>query len=169
MNIEALGNIGDFVSGIAVLVTLVYLAMQIRTNTRALELASRERVATEYREVSDYYGNPPVARAMSAALRRYPDIDYDQIAYFHTAMNKESLFFQAVYARHESGQLEDDTYQAYLRWYSSLIATPGGSRWFDDVARPIYMPRMLRDVDETVESGNHPDAMMVPIHRIDPG
>ncbi len=35
--LEALGNIGDFVGGLAVVVTLVYLAMQIRQNSRQME------------------------------------------------------------------------------------------------------------------------------------
>ena len=34
MSLEALGNIGDFVGGVAVVVTLLYLAVQIRQNTR---------------------------------------------------------------------------------------------------------------------------------------
>jgi len=42
--IENLGNIGDFVGGIGVVVTLVYLATQIRQNTRAIRLASIQQV-----------------------------------------------------------------------------------------------------------------------------
>jgi len=37
MNLDALGNIGDFVGGIAVIATLVYLAIQIRQNTRQVQ------------------------------------------------------------------------------------------------------------------------------------
>ena len=36
MTLQDLGNLGEFVSAIAVVVTLVYLALQIRHNTRAL-------------------------------------------------------------------------------------------------------------------------------------
>ena len=34
MNLEVLGNLGDFVGGIAVVLTLIYLAVQIRENTK---------------------------------------------------------------------------------------------------------------------------------------
>ena len=37
ISIQDLGSIGEFVSSIAVLITLVYLAIQIRLNTRQLE------------------------------------------------------------------------------------------------------------------------------------
>ena len=40
--LEALGNIGDFVGGIAVILTLIYLAVQIRDNTRSTRLAAMQ-------------------------------------------------------------------------------------------------------------------------------
>ena len=36
LNLEALGNLGDFVGGIAVVVTLIYLALQVRQNNEQL-------------------------------------------------------------------------------------------------------------------------------------
>ena len=51
--LEALGNIGDFIGGIGVVITLAYLAVQIRHNTRAgcedskhLELQERTQFNT---------------------------------------------------------------------------------------------------------------------------
>ena len=38
---QLLGNFGEFVGAIAVVVTLVYLAVQVRQNTHALELNQR--------------------------------------------------------------------------------------------------------------------------------
>lgn len=38
--LDTLGNLGDFVGGIAVLVTLIYLAIQIRQNTAQVKMAS---------------------------------------------------------------------------------------------------------------------------------
>ena len=44
MNFESLGNIGDFVGGIGVIVTLAYLALQIRQNTAATKADSYQSV-----------------------------------------------------------------------------------------------------------------------------
>ena len=40
MTLTQLANIGEFVGGVAVLVTLVYLAVQVRANSRALQSAA---------------------------------------------------------------------------------------------------------------------------------
>lgn len=37
MNFDTLGNIGDFVGGIAVIISVVYLAIQIRKNTQEVQ------------------------------------------------------------------------------------------------------------------------------------
>ncbi len=46
MTLQDLGNIGEFVAAIATLITLIYLAAQIRQNTRAVRSASLDSVAT---------------------------------------------------------------------------------------------------------------------------
>jgi hypothetical protein len=47
---ETLGNLGDFIGGIAVVVTLVYLAIQVRQNTIALRTASRQEIVRAFRD-----------------------------------------------------------------------------------------------------------------------
>ena len=42
MNWEAIGALGETVGALAVLVTLVYLAMQIRQNTKTVQAAKTE-------------------------------------------------------------------------------------------------------------------------------
>ena len=45
--IEKLGNIGEFVAAIATVITLIYLAFQLRQNTRALKAAAFQNVTSE--------------------------------------------------------------------------------------------------------------------------
>lgn len=43
MNLETLGNLGEFVSGIVVVISLIYLAMQVRHNTRSIRTENYAR------------------------------------------------------------------------------------------------------------------------------
>ncbi len=38
---QLLGNYGEFIGAIAIVVTLIYLAMQLRQNTRAIQSSER--------------------------------------------------------------------------------------------------------------------------------
>ena len=40
MNLEQLANLGEFVGGIAVIASIVYLAIQIKQNTRSVKSAT---------------------------------------------------------------------------------------------------------------------------------
>ena len=40
-----------------------------------------------------------------------------------------------------------------LGWFSSIVATPGGSHWWEKTARPIFTPGMIVAVDERLASG----------------
>lgn len=159
MEIQDLGSIGELIAAIATVGTLVYLAVQIRANTVATQTSSRLDVARDYRDVMSLNLNLDNAKALRAGLRNYPTLDYDQRILFSTVVADEALFFQGVFAQHETGQLEDETYQAYLQWFSCLIDTPGGTYWWDETARPVYMNRMVVAVDERIAQGNLPDVL----------
>ena len=46
--LDALGNLGDFIGGLAVVVTLIYLAVQIRQNSRHMQLNTAAVQAAAY-------------------------------------------------------------------------------------------------------------------------
>ncbi len=51
MNIMGLGAIGELMGGVAVLVTLVYLAVQVRQNTNAIKVSSYRSAKAEFNRV----------------------------------------------------------------------------------------------------------------------
>ena len=77
------------------------------------------------------------------------------------------LFFQGAFALYESGQLEESTYRAYLDWFASIIATPGGAIWWETVGRPIWAPGMVTAVDERLAVGGLQDIRTLPHLRLD--
>lgn len=47
MTVETLGHLGDFIGGLAVIASLLYLAVQIRQNTRAVRSSSYHQAAEQ--------------------------------------------------------------------------------------------------------------------------
>ena len=54
MNWEAIGTIGEILGAFVVIVTLFYLAMQIRQNTKAQSIATFESAMSGFNEVIRY-------------------------------------------------------------------------------------------------------------------
>ena len=49
MTIQDMGAVGEMIGGIAVIITLIYLTLQIRQNTRAVRLNTGHAVTEEFR------------------------------------------------------------------------------------------------------------------------
>ena len=167
MNWEAIGAVGEVVGAAGIILTLLYLAAQIKSNTVATQTASRLDVSRDYREVNRLSLDIVTAKAFRNGLQDYPNLEYEQRVLFSTVITNEALFFQGVFAQFESGQLESETYEAYLLWFSSLIKTPGGSAWWEETARPIFMGRMLVAVDDRIVKGDLPEILDMAGYRDD--
>jgi hypothetical protein len=71
MTLDDLGNIGEVVSAIAVVVSLLYLGIQIRQNTRSVRSASFQELLNHIAQVNLRVGeNPEVAALYRAANER---------------------------------------------------------------------------------------------------
>ena len=155
--LEALGNLGDLIGGLAVVVTLIYLAGQIRQNTLALRTASRQGIADRFSTVNRLFLEPATARAFSMGLSQSPGLPFNDRSLFYTMMSEQALFFQSALALYESGHLPEETYSAYLDWTASLIATPGGTAWWNTEARHGLPPSMVSAVDGRLSRGDLAD------------
>ena len=68
MTIIELGALGEFVGAIAVVATLIYLAVQIRQNTRSMDANRRLALAQTYQMRSDALQSMVTAAAASSHL-----------------------------------------------------------------------------------------------------
>lgn len=72
---------------------------------------------------------PGRAQAFAEGLRSFPDMPEEDRSAFGILLGDLALFMQSAFALHEAGTLEEETYQAYLTFFVSHIATPGGRVW----------------------------------------
>jgi len=59
MSLEALGNLGEFVSSIAVLVSLVYLAIQIKKSTETERTSTYRSIVCDFGQVNQILASDP--------------------------------------------------------------------------------------------------------------
>jgi hypothetical protein len=73
MNWEALGAIGEIVGAVAVVLTLGYLAVQIRQNTRTLRTSSHQASLDGFRELNRVLNELPELALIYRRGRNEPD------------------------------------------------------------------------------------------------
>jgi hypothetical protein len=161
VNIQDFGSIGELLAALATIATLIYLARQVNANTRATQASSRLEISREYRTTARVLFDVDIQHAWSYGLKHYPDMPFEQGSRFANYFSDQALLFQGVFALYDHDQLEEETYGAYLNWFSALVATPGGMKWWEAIGRQIFVANAVSVVDERIAQGGLPDLLQL--------
>lgn len=132
--LETLDSIGGFLGGVGVIVTLLYLAKQIRDNSRATRVAAMQSAMLAGQQLAMLPAqDPAVARVLLIGLTEPDKLDeneFQQFRYFIMAMLRvaEDLFVQ-----HAAGVIDDETWAARAKSYRTLLSLPGGRQVWNSV------------------------------------
>jgi hypothetical protein len=148
MSIVELGALGEFVGAMAVLVTLVYLVLQIRQNTRSIRSQSRfhvlETVASDMKivQTSDYWD---VARKISSGSASRADRTKWAMTLTNWFSHQEMLYWEVV-----DGTLPESFSETLeFRVAGTLMHPEVRSVW--DAWRGLYTREFQEYVDDLFE------------------
>jgi hypothetical protein len=132
MNWEALGAIGEIVGAIAVVVTLGYLAVQIRQNTKAVKASTHQSLidsTLSYQALT--LNNPEVARIRLAGSRSFSELTEEDQYRCRAAMEMMFRLFENAFVQHGRGTLDDEGWHRYAEAVRYHFApSPGVVEWW---------------------------------------
>jgi hypothetical protein len=160
--LEELGNIGDFLGGIGVVITLLYLAYQIRVNTRQLKSdAETAQVNAEDRATSDvsrWIGeiveNRDVAELWAKGLKDIDHLDgVDRLRFEMLGMQLLHAW-QIAFRRAEQGG-HSEVWRYALQNFKIYDRAPGFRQlWTKN--KGVLMPSFFAALEQAAtDSGSH--------------
>ena len=105
---QLLGNVGEFVGAVAVVVTLVYLARQIRFSARAQTTAIQHEILTEFRKGQELLiENPDLLDAfVKLALNQVvPESSQVKLQIY---IGNQFRIYEELYLAHLKGSVDDE-------------------------------------------------------------
>ncbi len=149
MNIMELGAIGELVGGVAVLATLIYLALQVRQTAASGRLAATSAIHENFNYVSSFFaaGSDESIIALEA-MSGVEGLTPKQRFRWGSQLYTMYCHFEMVYYLRKQGLIEPDEERramALLDWYQ---AAPGVRAWwhgniYDD--RPLKISRLFSE------------------------
>jgi len=130
MNWEALATIAEVIGAIGVIVTLAYLARQIRDNTKQSKLSSIRAINASTDSAFEPIYIPENTRIWTMGLATPDVLDDSERHVFDLLMTRLIASFDATTYQYEQGALPSQLYDGYAAFFSSFVATPGGSAWY---------------------------------------
>jgi hypothetical protein len=119
MTLSDLASIGSFVSGLAVLASLVYLSLQIRQTERNQQASIRQGRINRAVELEAARMEPFVAEAITNGIAGDQNLTPQQLAIFVSYAAAYFLHAEDTYYQHEMGLLNEAgfaTFAAYQRY-----------------------------------------------------
>ena len=163
--LEDLGNLGDFLGGLAVIATLLYLALQVRQNSKQIAQNSEWLKAQAFRAdhsahhdtTSLIATHPDLANIFSRGSSDPDALEPEEWLRFATLFAPMVGNYQSTHYQWTKGLIEDDYWNNHVYTLKVLLRTPGGRRYWEIFALN-HDPRFRSYIDENVLGPSSPAA-----------
>ena len=134
MTISDLGDLGDFLGGIGVIITLIYLAIQIRRNTTTVRTASLDSAYTSHMEFQrTVWSDPDLNKLWFAGLLgEEPLVATDGRRFFFMLISCARVWENA-YIKAQEGSLETKAWAGLNQELLDVFSAPGVQPYWGEV------------------------------------
>jgi hypothetical protein len=142
--LEDLGNLGDFLGGLAVIATLIYLAVQVRQNSQQIAQnsewlkaqASHADLGAQHATTSLIATNADLASIFYRGNSDPDELGPEEWLRFVTLLAPMVGNYQSAHYQWTKGLLEDEQWNSlHQNSLKVLLRTPGGRRYWELFSR----------------------------------
>lgn len=152
MNWEAAGALGEIVGAFAVVISLVYLAIQVRQNTTAIAAQAAHDALAAVREFNQHLMvNPSMARIFRIGQEDPSALTETELEQFVHIVFTFFKTAEAVHAQAMKGTLDPDAWQAWERVFMTWGKSPGFAAYWS-LRKGLFTPAFQSLCDSWSES-----------------
>ena len=148
MTLEQFGNLGEAVGGIAVVVSLIALVIQIRHNTRAIRAESARAAEADWSaRNSEYASHLPFDLVLKVHTAQSID-EFSPQEQLHTQTLLRSVWHQLTseYYLYREGMYDRSIWERRLGWFRGFIEIPVVGYFFEEERRVLLDPGLYQEV-----------------------
>jgi hypothetical protein len=127
---QLLGNYGEFFGAIAVVVTLIYLASQLRQNTKAMQSGTREAFLNGL-QTTNVFALDHID-VWHRGTFEGEELAGEDFVRFLTVVHSAVNVYEALYSEYLAGNVEQAFWEGKERQMDFVFSTPSGRKaWYD--------------------------------------
>jgi len=153
MNWEAMGAIGEILGAVGVIVSLVYLALQIRQNSNVVRSATRQAISTTQVELGLRIGESSDLRAAMAKLwglgdapTAAQDIEIRDYMLYRAFLRA----YENQYHQFKEGTFDADMWNGYRAGLRGMFVLVADGRQVWEQSRAAFSSEFARFVDREI-------------------
>ncbi len=131
MDLATLANLGEAIGGVAVVVSLVYLSFQIRTNTKTVRASNYINLVGNANEFNSAIIDPATAAIWVSGLSDYERLNAEDQARFGGVISLLFNAAQRAHHLHETNLLGDEMWESLAHTVDVLLENEGTRQWWE--------------------------------------
>ena len=127
MNWDALQAVGELIAAVGVIVSLAYLAAQVRQNTKSIRSAANQDLLTSFNDVMQFSRQSAFgAHIYDVTLRgAWDELSPEEIPAARMALITTARVFEQAYLQHKAGLLDDEIWEGWATQIQLSLGLPG--------------------------------------------
>lgn len=150
MNWEAIGATGELIGAAGVIISILYLAAQVRSNTRSLKASTFQAACDASARISLVLGSDPqVALVWQKGLAGAEELTTAEVAQFQYLFHSLLRQIENGHFQLQNGTMDQEIWLGWVESLRSILGSPGGTRVWP-AFRPRMRPSFARFVEQEV-------------------
>jgi hypothetical protein len=148
MNWEAISAVSQLIGSIAVVLSVLYLAVQLRSSTRVARVAAMDAAAAALRDVTKpFMENEELARIWRIGLENLEPLSPDQQARFFHAAYQFLKAFETIHYHYVYGLLDTQLWEGWRDLLQHYVASPGINHYLT-LRGAVFSQRFCKFIEE---------------------
>ena len=131
MTLQDLGSLGEFVAAIATLATLIYLALQIRQNTRSVQVSAYHAAQRDVADILDSVSSDPeLTRIFFDGNQDYDSLSKEDRRRYALCITSLLRKLENILHQTRLGTLDRAQWEGLFSEFRRIFAQPGTRAWW---------------------------------------
>ena len=154
MNWDALNAIGDIIGAIAVIITLVYLAIQIRQGVNSVQGATEVELSKQFAEYHARIADSPELRSTWDKATAEDELSDDERATYIWLIAQLFLMLEGFFRQYKRKLLDEKSWQPLEVMLLGFLQKDLVAAWWGERAASIS-PAFRDHIDDALRNGEH--------------
>jgi hypothetical protein len=162
MSFEQLSSLAQIVASVGVLVSLIFVALQIKQNTRALQRNEHNSTMAQWTVIRMAIAkNRDIAELMTAGLHGERAIDAADQLRLEQMLQEHAWAAFHIWDRTQRGVFPKGTFEATAGpLLCNVLTTTGGETWWRNAKHIGFIPGFVLDVDAVLAKNSGTSLVM---------
>ena len=147
---QLLGNYGEFVGALGVVLSLLFVGYSIVQNTKATRAQTHQAITQSFMSIAQVIAERPEAFAggVVSDADEFQNLDAGDKAFFIAAIFGLFKYFELMFMEHSEGNTDDETWSAWSQHMLMQFHQPGVQAWWS-LRQATFHPAFRKFLNES--------------------